>query len=126
MDGWPKSWARDEPDYAVGDRIVVELLPILQHLLARGLAWKTISRHKDNVYLIGAQVLDHMTREPEDALMPVSDAFDHVLYGCEDGEDGPELRYLDAAAQREFNTTCRLVAKFRVAAARNAREGAAA
>lgn len=127
MDDWVRHWVRDEPDYAVGDRIVVMLLPVLVHLLDRGLALSTTRRHRDNIRRLGQLVLDKLTRFPEDADNSVEEALDALLTGCEIGEGGPELNYVYGhdpelqamfdAEQRVFDTTCRLVWRYRKAQA---------
>lgn len=129
MDDWVRHWVRDEPDYAVGDQIVELLKPVLVHLLDRGLALNTTRRHRDNLRMLGQKVLDKMTQFPEIAPATVREALDGLLDGCSIGEGGPDLYFTlgdgdpeleayYAAEQRQFDTTCRMVWKYRTAQAR--------
>lgn len=111
MDDWARSWAREESDRAVGAAIVLLLLPVMAQLVCEGLAINTLRRHKGNLYLLGARVLDDMTQFPEDAPATVGAALDSLISSCE--YECPELRDADEAEQRAFDATCRRVYKFR-------------
>lgn len=111
MDDWARSWAREESDKAVGAAIVQLLAPVMHHLVNEGLAINTLRRHKNNLYLLGARVLDDMTQFPEDAPASTCEALDSLLSSCE--YECPELLGADEAEQRAFDATCRHVHRFR-------------
>lgn len=124
MTDWSRGWAREASDRAVGDAIIELLAPVMVHLVDRGLALNTSRRHRDNLRMLGQKVLDKMTQFPECAPGSVGEALDDLLDGCSIGEGGPELRpvYGDGdpeleaildVEQHQFDTTCRLVYKFR-------------
>ena len=57
LDNWPKSWCYDLADIAVGQQIVEALTPFLLELLDQGLARKTVSRHRDNLWVLGGEII---------------------------------------------------------------------
>lgn len=113
FDGWIRGWVRDEPDYAVGERVLEALRPVAVHMLDRGLALSTVRRHYGWLRLLGQKVLDKLTQFPEAADDSVDDVLDDLLLGCAIGEGGPDIYAVFASEQREFDTLCRLVYKFR-------------
>jgi hypothetical protein len=55
MSEWPRNWAIDTPDIAIGERLVT-VEPFVMHLLTV-LARKTIRRHLDYLNLLGGKII---------------------------------------------------------------------
>jgi hypothetical protein len=109
LDGWAKSWAREESDVALGDAIVLLLRPFIEHLADQGLDLGTLRRHKNNLYLLGGRALDDMTRLDAAAPCDAAAALDGLL----SLDSGPILRDASETEQRSSDTTARQLYKFR-------------
>lgn len=109
LSDWPRSWAREESDRAVGAAIIAIFTPFLEHLVAQGLAINTLRRHKNNLYLLGDKVLGAMTQFPEDAPATVAEALDDLIQE----DEGPWLHDASEAEQRTFDTTCGKLCRYR-------------
>lgn len=113
LSDWPRSWQREDSDYAVGQAIVALFQPFMASLVEQGLAINTLRRHKNNLYRLGDKVLGKMTQFPEDAPDSVAEALDGLI----DNYEGPWLHDADEAEQRAFDTTCGKLCRFRLAQA---------
>ena len=51
---WSRQWRYEERDVLFGQQIVACFTPFLQHLLSSGLSPKTRPKHRDNLWLLGA------------------------------------------------------------------------
>ena len=104
LDQWPQRWQFDEHDLLPGQRIVAVLTPFLLHLLDAGLAIKTLHRHRDNLWLLGGELIRR--RYDDDMLkkMSIDNAISHLLE-----EDGGPLIWprITEAQQNSFDATCR-------------------
>jgi len=109
LEGWAKSWAREESDEALGDAIVLLLRPFIEHLADQGLALSTLRRHKNNLYLLGGRALDDMARLDEAAPADAATALDSLL----SLDSGPILRDASETEQRASDTTARQLYRFR-------------
>jgi hypothetical protein len=54
---WPRSWHVEPADIDIGQQIVAVLTPFLLHLLDQGLARATVRRHRDNLWLLGGEII---------------------------------------------------------------------
>ena len=61
---WPKSWAYMKEDVVFGEKLLVELKPFVEFLVAKGFAKRTLDRHLENLFLMGGDWIPHCeTRE---------------------------------------------------------------
>ncbi|MDN8078683.1 hypothetical protein QZN30_04915 [Burkholderia multivorans] len=110
---WPRNWAREESDKAIGEAIAQLLKLFLEHLIERGLAINTLHRHKLQLCLLGSRVLDRMTQF--ESLPPESAA--DVLDGLISEDEGPLLFNASEEEQRAFDATCKLLYRYRASTA---------
>ncbi len=54
MDAWPKSWAGTAEDIPIGEELVALMKPFIIQLHTLDLSARTIRRHLDNLWVIGA------------------------------------------------------------------------
>src|ERR1700729_154453 len=57
LDQWPGSWAYEKRDIPYGLRIVECFKPFLREMLARTLSRKTLRQHRDNIWVLGGEVI---------------------------------------------------------------------
>jgi hypothetical protein len=57
LDQWPASWAYEPRDIPHGLRIVECFKPFLREMLARYLSRKTLRLHRDNIWVLGGEVI---------------------------------------------------------------------
>ena len=109
LSNWPESWHFDDPDIVVGERIVQYLEPFLLHLLEQKLATKTLHKHRDNIWLLGGEVIRE--RYEDDKLMKLSV---EALIAKMIHEDGGPLIHprISEMQQESFDATCRKFYRF--------------
>ena len=115
---WPQSWHVEPADIAVGQQVVELLTPFLLHLLGQGLAKATVSRHRDNLWTLGGELIRRRYDNDELARQDVKDAIGQLI-----GRDGGPLMWprITAAEPDSLDATCRKLERFwRVAAAADA------
>ena len=115
---WPQSWHVETADIAVGQQIVQQLTPFLLHLLGQGLAKATVSRHRDNLWTLGGELIRRRYDNDELARLDAKDAIGQLI-----GSDGGPLMWprITEAEQDSLDATCRKLERFwRAAAAANA------
>ena len=61
---WAPSWCGEERDVIVGQRIVAVFTPFLQDLLDQGLSRKTRNLHRDNLWLLGGEIIRDINETP--------------------------------------------------------------
>jgi hypothetical protein len=109
LDDWPRSWHVEPADIAVGKQIVQEFTPFLLHLLDQGLAKATISRHRDNLWTLGGELI--RCRCDDDAL--AKKQVRHALRELIEGDGGPLMwPRITEAQQDSLDVTCRKLARF--------------
>ena len=111
---WPRSWHVGPADIAVGKQIVQLLAPFLLHLLDQGLAKATVSRHRDNLWTLGGELIRRRYDNDELARQAVEDAIGQLI-----GRDGGALMWpsITEAEQGSLDATCRKLDRFMRAAA---------
>lgn len=109
LDTWPQRWHFNEPDIAIGQQIVAALTPFLLSLLDQGLARRTVSRHRDNLWLLGGEILRRRYEDDELAAMTVPQALKALV-----ADDGGPLIYpsISDAEQDSLDATCRKLHQF--------------
>jgi len=109
LDDWPRSWRYDERDIAVGQQIVEILTPFLLHLLRQGLARKTVSRHRDNLWALGGELIRRRYDDDELARLEVNDALQQLI----DSDGGPLMcPRISESEQDSLDATCRKLHRF--------------
>jgi hypothetical protein len=106
---WPRSWHIEPADIAVGEQIIQALTPFLLHLLDQGLARATVRRHRDNLWLLGGELIRR--RYDDDALeqQDATDALRQLI-----GPDGGPLMLprISQSEQESLDATCRKLYRF--------------
>jgi hypothetical protein len=109
LEDWPRRWHYAPADLEVGQRIVSALTPFLLHLLDQGLAKKTVSRHRDNLWLLGGELVKRRYDDKKLARMDVNDALLQLI----DGEGGPLMvPSITETEQDSADATCRKLYRF--------------
>ena len=106
---WPGSWEIDDGEHIVGQRIVQVLKPFLIDLLAQGLARKTLVRHRDNIWLLGGEMIRRRYDDPDCAKLSVNELLAELIE-----EDGGAFigSSISESEQDSFDATCRKLYRF--------------
>lgn len=99
----------EDRDVSLGEEIVALLRPFLIHLLQQNMTRRTFCRHRDNVWLLGGEIIREVNFVPElrrcSALELVRETVCDV--------DGPLISpALQEREQQSFDATCRLLHRF--------------
>lgn len=106
---WPQSWHIEPADIAVGQKIVQALTPFLLHLLNQGLAKTTVRRHRDNLWLLGGEIIRHRHNDDALARQDVTEALCQLI----DADGGPlMLPRISESDQDSLDATCRKLYRF--------------
>lgn len=106
---WPASWEIDAGDLVIGASIVDLLKPFLMDLLAQGLARKTFVRHRDNIWLLGGEMIRRRYEDADRATLTVKALLAELV--AEDG--GPFIgSSISESEQDAFDATCRKLYRF--------------
>jgi hypothetical protein len=106
---WPRSWRFEERDVAPGERIVELFKPFLMHLLGSGLSRKTLCLHRDNLWILGGEIIRHLQENPASRKRPA----EQWLFCLLDDEGGPLIYHRTSEdEQRSFDSTCRKLLRF--------------
>lgn len=106
---WPSRWQYEKCDEAPGQKIVACFTPFLQHLLGLNLSRKTLRLHRDNLWLLGGELIRDLWMSPELRKQPI----EALVALAVDEEGGPLLsRHESEEEQRSFDSTCRKFHKF--------------
>ncbi len=105
---WPERWHGVKRDIPYGQGLLAAMRPFVIHLIARGLADKTIRRHMDNLWLLGGEIVRSVSMNDEYDISPAEKLRQSV------GEEGgPYCSHLDSESEvRSFDATCRKLHKF--------------
>jgi hypothetical protein len=105
---WPESWHVVEEDIPYGKSLLAAMRPFVLHLIAKGLAKKTIRNHMSNLWLLGGEIIRDVGINEEYDIPP-----EEKLRQSVDEEGGPYCRHLDSENDmRSFDATCRKLYKF--------------
>jgi hypothetical protein len=106
---WSQSWHIEPADIAVGQKIVQALTPFLLHLLNQGLAKTTVRRHRDNLWLLGGEIIRRRHNDDALARQDVTDALSQLI----DADGGPlMLPRISESEQDSLDATCRNLHRF--------------
>ncbi len=109
LDQWPGSWAYEKRDIPYGLRIVECFTPFLREMLARSLSRKTLRQHRDNIWVLGGEVIRRVQMDSGLRRRPVEQVVRDFI-----GDDGgPLLSHGQSEdEQRSFDATCRKLFRF--------------
>jgi hypothetical protein len=109
LDQWPRSWAYEARDIPPGLRLVECFTPFLRNLLALPLSRQTLRRHRDNIWVLGGEVIPALQMDSALRRRPV----EQVVRSLIDDDGGPLLSHGQSEAeQRAFDATCRKLFQF--------------
>ena len=106
---WPQRWHIESSDIAVGERIVEAFKPFLRHLIRKGLAPKTLKRHRDHLWMLGGELIRRRHDDPDLKRQSVSELLSELI----DEETGPLIwPHITESQQEAFDATCRKLHRF--------------
>lgn len=109
LENWPKSWSYEPADVRVGARIAESFKPFLLDLLQKDLAPKTLRRHRDNLWMLGGEIIRRRHLDSELAAMTNENALLELI----DDLGGPILSGgASESEQDSFDATCRKLYSF--------------
>jgi hypothetical protein len=109
MEQWPKSWMYEERDLSSGQRMVDCFKPFLRHLLDLNPSHKTFRKHRDNLWLLGGEIVSHLHETPGLRNRPIK----QIVFAALDEEGGPFIAHKASEdQQRSFDSTCRKLYRF--------------
>src|SRR4249919_663543 len=109
LDQWPASWAYEPRDIPYGLRIVESFKPFLREMLARSLSRKTLRLHRDNIWVLGGEVIRRV--QMDSGLRRRS--IEQVVLDLIGDDGGPLLSHGESEAeQRSFDATCRKLFRY--------------
>jgi hypothetical protein len=109
IDQWPRSWMYDERDLPPGQQMVECFKPFLRHLVRVGLSRKTLGQHRDNLWLLGGELILDLHEAPRLRKQPT----DQVVRAALDDQGGPLISSgASEDHQRSFDLTCRKFYRF--------------
>jgi hypothetical protein len=109
---WPRSWMIDKHDLKYGEELVEEFKPFIKYLISTGLTRKTISKHIDNLWLLGGELISSLYRDKSLRKLSALKLISRSI--ADDG--GPYSRHLTTESeQKSFDATCRKLHKFMAA-----------
>jgi hypothetical protein len=113
LDQWPRSWRVEERDLLPGQQIVECFKPFLRHLRSQGLSRKTLSKHRDNLWLLGGELITDLHDSPGLRRRPIEE----LVFATLEDEAGPLISHnASEAEQRSFDSTCRRFYRFLIGA----------
>lgn len=109
LDEWPKSWCVEPADIAVGQQIVRALAAFMLNLLDQGLAKATVRRHRDNLWLLGGELIGRRYDDDALAKQDVQGALQQLIHS-----DGGPLIWprITESEQDSLDATCRKLHRF--------------
>ena len=109
LEQWPSSWICEARDLAPSQQIVECFKPFLRHLLGSGLSSKTLRKHRDNLWLLGGEIIADLHENPRRRKRPMA----QVVLAALDDEGAPLVSHgRSEDQQRSFDSTCRKLCRF--------------
>ena len=106
---WSNTWRYEQDDVPVGERIVESFKPFLVDLVHQGLARKTLRRHRDNLWMLGGEIIKRRQLDPDLARLTVAEALLELI----DESGGPLISGgASESQQNDFDATCRKLYRF--------------
>jgi hypothetical protein len=111
---WAASWCGEERDVIPGEAIVTVFTPFLQNLLDQGLSRKTRNLHRDNLWLLGGEIIRDINETPKLRKRPVAELIREAIVN----DEGPLIHGgFSEQEQRSFDSTCKKLNRFLAAQA---------
>ena len=99
----------EERDLSPGRQMVECFKPFLRHLLSLKLSRKTLHKHRDNLWLLGGELIRDLHEAPRLRKRPIAE----VVLAALDDEGGPLISHGACEdQQRSFDATCRKLYHF--------------
>jgi hypothetical protein len=96
-------------DLLPGQQMVECFKPFLRHLLDLNLSAKTLRKHRDNLWLLGGEIISDLHESPRLRKRPMA----QVVFAALDDEGGPLISHSPSEdQQRSFDSTCRKFHRF--------------
>ena len=93
----------EERDLSPGQQVVDYFKPFLRHLLRSELSRKTLRKHRDNLWLLGGELIVDLHECPRLRKQPI----DRVVRAALDDQNGPLISSgASEDQQRSFDMTC--------------------
>jgi hypothetical protein len=108
LEQWPRSWIYEERDLSHGQQMVECFKPFLRHLVSSGQSYKTVRSHRDNLWILGGEIISKLHEDPRLRKRPT----DQTLLAFLDDEGGPLISHESEDHQRSFDSTCRKFYRF--------------
>jgi len=106
---WPARWRYEDRDVLPGQQIVECFKPFLLHLLSLELSPKTLRKHRDNLWLLGGELIRELWETPKLRKRPIEE----LIVSAVDDDGGPRLSHRQSAQeQHSFDSTCRKFHRF--------------
>jgi hypothetical protein len=116
---WAASWCGEERDVIPGEQIVAVFTPFLLDLLAQGLSRKTRNLHRDNLWLLGGEIIRDLNDTPKLRKRPVAKLIRQAIAN----DEGPLIHGgFSEQEQRSFDSTCKKLNRFLAARADSQRK----
>ena len=111
---WAASWCGEERDVIPGEAIVAVFTPFLQNLLDQGLSRKTRNLHRDNLWLLGGEIIRDINETPKLRKRSVAELIRETIVN----DEGPLIHGgFSEQEQRAFDSTCKKLNRFLAAQA---------
>jgi hypothetical protein len=111
---WPRDWMEFETDLEVGNGILQEFIPFIEHLVQKGLSKSTIKKYMTDLGVLGSEIIRRIHDSEDQRKWPASvillsyiDDSGGPLPYCWDTTDFTEQRYITA-----YDSVCRKLYKF--------------
>ena len=109
LEKWPAIWRYDERDVAPGQGMVECFKPFLRHLMSLDLSRTTLRTHRDNLWLLGGELIRDLHETPRLRKRPIAE----LVLAAVDDEGGPLIGHgASEDQQRAFDATCRKLYRF--------------
>lgn len=106
---WPQRWRIESDDIAVGEHVVEAFKPFLRHLIDKGLAPKTLKRHRDHLWMLGGELIRRRHGDPDLKRRTVAELLSELI----DEDTGPlTWPRITESQQEAFDATCRKLHRF--------------
>jgi hypothetical protein len=106
---WAASWCGEESDIIPGEQIVAVFVPFLQDLLDQGLSRKTRNLHRDNLWLLGGEIIRDINETPKLRKRPAA----ALIREAVENDEGPLIHGgFSEQEQRSFDSTCKKLNRF--------------
>ena len=99
----------EERDVIPGEQIIAVFTPFLLDLLAQGLSRKARNLHRDNLWLLGGEIIRDINETPKLRTRPVGELIPEVIAN----DEGPLIHGgFSEQEQRSFDSTCKKLNRF--------------